>query len=941
MNTIACTINGQSRTLNAEPGETLLVALRRAGFFGVKHGCDSGDCGACTVLLDGAPANTCITLAGRAEGREITTVESLRSNGELHPLQQAFIDEGVGAIQCGFCLPGVLLSARHLLDHNPAPTEAEVRDALSGHLCRCTGYRMQVNAVLAAAARLRGEAVTPPAHAAVLAEEAELKIVGHGKAKVDALPLLTGRPVFTDDVHIEGMLSARILHSPHAHARIRDIDTSEAEALPGVHAVLTYKNTPRRPFTTAGQSYPELSPYDMVSLDNKVRFVGDRVAVVAAETPEIAERALELIEVDYEVLPACLTPEEAMRPGAPIIHDEPDAERIYDASRNLAASIAASKGNVSRGFEEAHLVLERTYRVPQPQQTPLETHTCITYLDEYDRLVVRTSTQVPFHTRRIVARVLGLPVKRVRVIKPRIGGGFGSKQEAVIEDLCGHLTLATGRPVRLEYSRHEEFTASRSRHPQAIRLRTGVTRDGRITAIEMRVIAAAGAYGTHTLTVQANTGSKALWLYKSPNLYFSADCYYTNVAPPGAFRGYGAPQGFLALEVHMDEVAEALGMDPMEFRRKNWVGIGDTNPLGDQLYDAAPGFRDQISSCGLPECVERGQAAIGWERRGRREVPGKPHLRRGIGGACAMQGSAVPGIDMGAVIIKINDDGSFNLLSGAADTGGGGDTILAQIAAEVLGCSVDDIIVYTADTDFTPFDKGAYASSTTFLSGRAAQLAAEQVREQILAVASRMLECDAQELTLADGRVTSADGDSVSLADIAIQTLHRENQFQIMGHASYMSRPCPPPFAAQFAQVTVDVETGEVRVEKIVSALDVGMPINPSGVEGQNDGGVTQALGYALCEEMVYDEQGRLLNPRFGPYHIFQAHEMPELHPITVETWEPNGPFGAKAAAEIPIDAVAPAIVNAVADATGIRIRELPLTPERVLRALKEAGGSS
>ncbi|MCZ7567316.1 MAG: molybdopterin-dependent oxidoreductase [Ardenticatenaceae bacterium] len=937
---IACTINGQNRGLNAEPGETLLVALRRAGFFSVKHGCDTGECGACMVLLNGAPANTCITLAAQAEGREVTTVESLRVNGQLHPLQQAFMDEGVGAVQCGFCLPGVLLAAKHLLDHNPAPTEDDVRDVLSGHLCRCTGYRTQVSAVLAAAARLRGESVGQRDDTAALAEESGLKVVGHGEGKVDALPLLTGRPVFTDDFKIDGMLHARILLSPHAHARIRDIETSKAEALPGVRAVLTYKNTPRRPFTTAGQSYPELSPYDMVSLDNKVRFVGDRVAVVAAETPEIAERALGLIEVEYEVLPACLTPEKAMQPGAPIIHDEPDAERIYDASRNLAAHIVATKGDTVRGLEAAALVLDRTYRVPQVQQTPLETHTCITYLDEYDRLVVRTSTQVPFHTRRIVANVLGLPVKRVRVIKPRLGGGFGSKQEAVVEDLCGHLTLATGRPVRLEYSRHEEFTASRSRHPQTIRLRTGVSRDGTITAIDMWVTAAAGAYATHTLTVQANTGSKALWLYKSPNLYFSADCYYTNVPPPGAFRGYGAPQGFLPLEVHMDEVAEALGMDPMAFRRKNWVGIGDTNPLGDQLYDAAPGFHDEISSCGLPECVERGQAAIGWEGRGVHAVPGRPHLRRGIGGACAMQGSAVPGIDMGAVIIKINDDGSFNLLSGAVDTGGGGDTILAQIAAEVLGCPVDDIIVYTSDTDFTPFDKGAYASSTTFLSGRAAQLAAERVREQVLAVASRMLECDQHELTLADRRVASPDGDSVSLADIAIQTLHRENQFQIMGHASYMSRPCPPPFCAQFAEVTVDIETGEVRVEKIVSALDVGMPINPRGVEGQNDGGVTQALGYAVCEEMVYDEQGQLLNPRFGSYHIFQAHEMPELCPITVETWEPSGPFGAKAAAEIPVDAVAPAIVNAVANATGVRIRELPLTPERVLQALKAAGVS-
>lgn len=772
----------------------------------------------------------------------------------------------------------------------------------------------------------------------------ELRVVGKREPKVDAVKLVLGKPAFTDDIELRGLLHAKILPSPHAHARIKRIDATKARALPGVHAVLTHKDIPPVRYTTAGQSYPEPSPADTRSLDSKVRFVGDRVAAVAAESEEIARRALDLIEVEYEILPAVLNMEDALKPGAPVIHDEADIRGAKDPKRNLAARIDAQCGDLRRGFAEADVILEREYRVPQVQQTPLETHVCITWWDEDDRLVVRTSTQVPFHVRRIIALVIGLPPKRIRVIKPRIGGGFGGKQEVLIEDICAHLTIATGRPVRLEYTREEEFVSARSRHPQILRLKAGARRDGTLTALDLYVLADTGAYGAHALTVQVNTASKSLALYRCPHMRFQCDVVYTNKPVPGAFRGYGAPQGFFAMESMMDELAHALGLDPAEMRRRNFVQVGDVFPLAVQLGEGREGFENPILTCGLPQCLEQATKAIGWhEKRANGDprkaaVPGKPHLRRGVGLACVTHGTAIPGLDMGGTYIKMNDDGSFNLLFGGTDLGTGADTVLAQIAAEVLGCRLSDIIVYAADTDMTPFDKGAYASSTTFISGGSVKKAAEDVARQIKEVAGRIMEENPAHLSLHDGRVWSPSGESITLEQVALHSLHQEDQHQIMATASHMSYQSPPPFACQMVEAEVDIETGEVRVLKMVMAVDCGRVINPATAEGQIEGGMTQALGYGLCEEMVYDEKGRMVNARFGDYKILQADEMPELVAIFVPTNEPTGPFGAKAVAEIPMDGVHPALANAVADATGVRIRQIPLTPERVWHALREAG---
>ncbi len=986
-------INGIEHQAEAAPGDTLYKVLRSLGFYSVKFGAEDGETGADTVLLDGKPINADFYLAAQAEGHKIATIEALgehpdqgwRQTDGLHPLQQAFVE--TGAIQCGYCTPGQILASKELLERNASPTDADVRDALSGVLCRCTGYIKPVKAVLRAAAMLRGEEVDPiegtgrpipvppewtpsddsgaPADGLdsgfatqtqvmpqikVTPEVEELQTVGQPEPKVDAVKLVQGKPAFAADLEMRGMLYAKVLHSPHAHARIKSIDATKARELPGVAVVLTHEDIPRVAYSTAGQSDPIPGPLDCFSLDNKVRFVGDRVAFVAADSPEIAQQALGLIEVEYEILEPILDVRQSMQEGAPIIHDEPEYVDFADsdASRNLAAEIRIDIGDLEKGFSEADQIFEAEYVVPKVQQAHIEPHVVMTYWDEDDRLVIRTSTQVPFHVRRIMAPVLGLPVKRIRVVKPRIGGGFGGKQEVLIEDVAAHLTIATKRPVIYEYTREEEFIASRSRHPMRIRMKTGVKKDGTITANDMYALSDTGANGAHALTVTGNTGHKSMALYvgdgeyrKSPNIRFYADVVYTNTPPCGAYRGYGVPQGYWAVERHLEKIAQELGLDPLEFRLKNALRAGELHPFSTAWSEGREPRPETIETCALDECVQQGKAAIGWDQKygvdAWHQVPGKPHLRKGIGVAMMMQGTAIPYLDMGGASIKLNDDGSFNLLIGATDLGTGSDTVLAQMAAEILGVPLDDVIVYSSDTDFTPFDVGAYASSTTYISGAAVANAAEKVAERIKLRAARLLDSsDHKAIKLLDGQAFAPDGSSISLAEIALNALHHEDQEQIMAVGSYVSPVAPPPFAAQFAEVTVDTETGQVVVDKLVMAVDSGVIVNPITASGQIEGGMVQALGYAVCEEMVYDEKGRPREKDFRDYHIFMAHEMPEMETIFVETFEPSHPFGVKAVAEIPLDGVAPAVGNAVYDAVGVDIDANPVTPEKVWQALKE-----
>jgi len=983
-------INGTQFDVEISPSETLFAILRRLGFHGVKFGDEQGLTGSDTVLLDGHAVNSGSLLAAQAEGHNIATIEALgehpdqgwKKTGGLHPLQLAFIQ--TGAIQCGYCTPAQILAAKALLDKNPNPSENEVRQAISGVLCRCTGYAKPVQAILKAAAVMRGEKEPdaieislkerPLADSSISTdtqypltltqvmpkmlltpETTPYQVVGKPEPKVDAIKLAQGKPAYTADIELRGMLHAKVLHSPHAHARITRIDASRARALPGVVAVLTWQDIPRVVYSTAGQSDPIPGPLDTFSLDYKVRFVGDRVAFVAAETLEIAEQALHLIDVDYEILTPVLDPAGAMQPTAPRIHDEPEYVNFADSKpeKNLAAAIRIDIGDLEKGFAEADEIFEAEYAVPKVQQAHIEPHVAITYWDEDDRLVIRTSTQVPFHVRRQLAPVLGLPVKRIRVVKPRIGGGFGGKQEVLMEDVAGHLTIATGRPVIYEYSRAEEFIAARSRHPMRIWMKTGVKRDGTMTANEMRVLSDTGAYGCHALTVTGNTGSKSMALYvgdgsyrMSPNIRFYADIVYTNTPPAGAFRGYGVPQGYWPVERHMEKIARSLGLDPLEFRLKNAIHSGEYHPFSTAWNEGREPRPEIVHTVGLEQCVRQGQAAISWDEKSGNETWRKntqsPHLRKGIGVALVMQGTAIPYLDMGGASIKMNDDGSFILLIGATDLGTGSDTVLAQMVAEVLGVPLDDIIVFSSDTDFTPFDKGAYASSTTYISGTAAVKAAQIVAEKIKQRATDMLnqrlnisKYDPSNVTLVNRCAQFPDGQSVPMNEIALDSLHQNNQEQFMGVASYVSSSSPPPFAAQFAEVTVDTETGALTVDKLVMAVDSGVIINPLTASGQIEGGMTQALGYAVCEEMVYDAKGQARERDFDRYHIFRADEMPQLTAIFVETFEPTHPFGVKAVAEIPMDGVAPAVGNAVLDAVGVNIYENPVTPEKIWKHLK------
>ena len=982
-------INGIEHIIDIAPSITLLAALRGLGFYGIKFGDEQGLSGADTVLLDGKPVNAGSMLAMQAEGHNIVTIEGLGEHPEqgwrktegLHPLQLAFVESG--AIQCGYCTPAQVLAAKALLDKTPNPSEEQVREAIAGVLCRCTGYLKPVQAVLKAAAVMRGDTevgeqlsasgdpfafpsrpsepnldLPSPAFVStgvmpkvvVTPQTETYQTVGKPEKKVDAIKLVQGKPAFTADLDMRGMLYARVLRSPHAHAFIKNIDATKARELKGVAAVLTWQDIPRVVYSTAGQSDPIPGPLDTFSLDQKVRFVGDRVAMVAAETPEIAEQALSLIDVEYEILPAILDSREAMNPDAIKIHDEPEYVNFADSNpeKNLAAHIRIDIGDVEKGFAEADEIFEAEYEVPKVQQAHIEPHVCVTYWDEDDRLVIRTSTQVPFHVRRMLAPVLNLPVKRIRVIKPRIGGGFGGKQEVLMEDVPAHLTIATRRPVIYEYTREEEFIGARSRHPMKVKMKTGVKRDGTITANSMYALSDTGAYGCHALTVTGNTGHKSMALYvgngdyrKAPNIRFYADIVYTNTPPAGAFRGYGVPQGYWPVDRHMEKIARALKLDPIEFRLKNAIHPGEYHPFSTAWNEGREPRPEIIHTVGLEQCVAQARAAIGWDDKFGNErwrIGNPPHKRKGIGVAMVMQGTAIPYLDMGGASVKMNDDGSFNLLVGATDLGTGSDTVLAQMAAETLGVPVEDMITYSSDTDFTPFDKGAYASSTTYISGTAAVKAAEKCAERIRVRATMILglpESEAAKIRLANRQAIAPDGRSVPFTEIALDSLHKNNQEQIMGVASYVSPVSPPPFAAQFAEVTVDTQTGAVTVDRLVMAVDSGVIVNPLTASGQIEGGMTQALGYAVCEEMRYDEKGNAIERDLDRYHIFRADEMPALETIFVETFEPSHPFGVKAVAEIPMDGVAPAVGNAILDALGVNVDEIPATPERVWNALK------
>ena len=753
-----------------------------------------------------------------------------------------------------------------------------------------------------------------------------MKQVGQGVRKKDAMALLCGKPVYTQDLAPAECLCVKLLRSPHANAIIRQIDASAARRMPGVACVLTYEDAPRSRFTLAGQTYPEPSPYDRLILDRHVRHVGDPVAIVAAESERAAEAALRRIRVQYEVLPAVLDAEQALDHPV-LVHPEDDWKALCDVGadnrRNLCAQEVVSQGDVEAELAACDVVVERTYRTQANQQCMMETFRAYSYMDAYGRLNVVSSTQVPFHVRRILANALEMKKSAIRVIKPRIGGGFGAKQTAVCEMYPALVTVRTGRPALLVFTREESMTASSPRHPMTIRVRLGATRAGDIRAMDMYTLSNTGAYGEHGPTTVGLSGHKSLPLYSRANAFrFAYDVVYTNTMSSGAYRGYGATQGLFAMESAINELAHALGMDPAALRARNMVREGEQMPA----Y-----YGETAQSCALDRCLARVREMIGWADKYPRRVLENGHIRA-VGLALAMQGSGISGVDTAAASIRVGDDGAYNLMIGATDMGTGCDTILAQMAADCLDCDVSDIAVSGVDTDQSPYDTGSYASSTTYVTGMAVVKACGLLREKIVAAGAQLLGCAAEDAEF-DGTCVRCGGETVSLRDVANRSLAAGAQ-ELFASASHGSPVSPPPFMAGAAEVDIDPETGEVRVVDYCAAVDCGTVVNPNLARVQTEGGIAQGIGMALYEDVRMTNRGRMMSNSFMQYKIPTRLDVPSIRVEFEQSYEPTGPFGAKSIGEIVINTPAPAIADAVYNAVGVRVTDLPITPEKVLRGM-------
>ncbi|MFC6906664.1 xanthine dehydrogenase family protein molybdopterin-binding subunit [Halalkalicoccus tibetensis] len=774
----------------------------------------------------------------------------------------------------------------------------------------------------------------------------ERQAISKREEKNDARKIVTGESKYTADYarNFPELAEAAVLRSDIAHGYVTELDTSAAEEMEGVHAVITPDSeaVPDATYTSAGQSYPEPSPWDLTVLRRKVRFVGDPIAAVAAESRAVADRAIRAIDVSYEELEPVLDPEAATEPDAPRIHDPAEIENAQpgaDYERNVEAHEEGEIGDVDAAFEEVAtrddwLVTETEWETPYQSHCVPEPHTTIARRDEDDRIHLVSSTQVPYHTRRQLAHLFDLPIRDVRVSKPRIGAGFGAKQSMLIEPITVALMEAADRPVKLETTRREQFYALRSRRPARVRLRSVVTDEGDIEALDMSATTNSGAYGPHGRTVPGSIGTKPLPLYAhTPNVRFEMTAVHTNLPVGGAIRGYGAPQGHFALEGHLDEVAHELGMDPIELRSRNLIAEGDLEAVSGITMKGEHVRR--IRSCGLDDCIARGKAAIGWDEI---EQPEEDHLHRACGVALTAQKSGVAGDELGAAHVKMNEDGSFILQTGAVDIGPGADTAMAQIAAEVLGARPEDVLVQPSDTDVSPFDYGAYASSTTYVTGSAVKAAAEDARDQLLEFASRMLEEPADALETQNGAVRSErTGESVTLEEVGYESIYGDEvRAQVMGQASFSTDESPPPFGAQFADVTVNEETGEFEVHKLVFAVDCGVAINPALAEGQVEGAMHMSYELATSAGFSFDEDGTPEVLGFRDYGMPTTADQPPLESILVETHEPTGPFGAKSVAEIPVNGVPPALSNAIRRAVGVRVSDLPITAEKIRAKLEE-----
>ncbi|WP_078950995.1 molybdopterin-dependent oxidoreductase [Streptomyces griseus] len=901
-------VNEQTHATAPRPGQCLRTYLRERGWFGVKKGCDAGDCGACTVHVDGEPVHSCLYPAVRAAGRAVTTVEGLASGGELHPVQQRFLD--AQGFQCGFCTAGYLMTTVALDDEQ----RADLPRAFKGNLCRCTGYRAIEDAV-------RGvKHVEEPC-----AGEA----VGRNLPAPAGPQVVTGTARYTFDIDVPGLLHMKLLRSPHAHARITAIDTAAALRVPGVRLVLTHEDAPERHYSSARHEHPTEDPDDTRLLDDTVRYVGQRVAAVVADSEAAAEEGCRRIEVSYEVLPSVLDPEEAMLPGAPVLHAKDAARaRIARPENNVVGEVHGEIGSVEEGFAQADVVYEETFRTQRVQHASLETHGAVAWFEPMaddgsagERIVVRSSTQTPFLTRRALCALFDLPLEKVRVLAGRVGGGFGGKQEMIVEDVVVLAALRLRRPVKLEYTRAEQFHGATTRHPFTVHVKAGARRDGALTALRLRVVANTGAYGNHGPAVMFHSVGESMAVYRAPHKKADGYSVYTNAVPAGAFRGYGLGQVVFAMESVMDELAHRLGIDPLEFRERNIIGPGEVM--------ASPGGEEEdlhIASYGLDQCL-----AIVREARDEPAEAAPEGWLMGEGGALAMIATGPPGGHIADVRARLLPDGRYDLAVGTAEFGNGTTTVHRQIAAGELATTVDRITVRQSDTDVVRHDTGAFASTGTVVAGKATLYASRALTAKILDFAARHLSVDRADCALADDAVTHGRG---SLPLKEVHEAARSAGVELAADGHFGGTPRSVAFNAQWFRLAVDPGTGEIRVLRSVHAADAGKVMNPMQCRGQVEGGIAQALGATLFEHVRLDARGEVTTAAFRQYRLPQYADVPRTEVHFMETADTIGPLGAKSMSESPFNPVAPAFANALRNATGIRFTELPLTRDRVWLAL-------